>query len=125
VDQEMLEKGWQYIEMNGREVFKNAVKALESVTREALEANGWEGSDVDLLIAHQANIRILEFLRERLGLPRQKVFINIDKYGNTSAASIPIALDEANRAGLLRPGHKVLMVSFGGGFTWAGVAMKW
>jgi len=125
VDQEMLDRGWQYIEMNGREVFKNAVKALESVTREALDANGWQGSDVDLLIAHQANIRILEFLRERLGLPREKVFINIDKYGNTSAASIPIALDEANRAGLLRPGHKVLMVSFGGGFTWAGVAMKW
>ncbi len=125
VEQSILDKGWQYIEMQGRDVFKHAVKALESVAFEALEASGWKMEDIDLLIAHQANIRILEFLRDRLALPEDKVFINIHKYGNTSAASIPIALDEANRQGRLRPGDKVLMISFGGGFTWAGVTMVW
>ena len=125
VDESILEKGWQYIEMQGRDVFKHAVKALESVAFEALDASGWTLEDIDLLIAHQANIRILEHLRERLSLPKDKVFINIHKYGNTSAASIPIALDEANRKGRLKAGDKVLMVSFGGGFTWAGVTMRW
>ncbi len=125
VDESILEKGWQYIEMQGRDVFKHAVKALESVAFEALDASGWTLEDIDLLIAHQANIRILEHLRERLSLPKDKVFINIHKYGNTSAASIPIALDEANRQGRLKAGDKVLMISFGGGFTWAGVTMRW
>lgn len=122
---EVFEKGWQYIEMSGRDVFKNAVRALESVTWEAIKANKWTAADVDLLICHQANMRILDYLRDRLGLPEEKVFINIHKYGNTSAASIPIALDEANRAGQLKPGMKILMVSFGGGFTWGAVAMEW
>lgn len=121
----LLDQGWQYIEMQGREVFKHAVRALESVAWEALEANGWSGDSIDLLISHQANIRILDVLRERLGLPRKKVFINIHKYGNTSAASIPIALDEVNRTGRLMPGMRVLMVAFGGGFTWGGLAMRW
>ncbi len=125
VDASILEKGWQYIEMQGRDVFKHAVKALESVALEAVDASGWSMEEIDLLIAHQANIRILEHLRERLSLPRDKVFINIHKYGNTSAASIPIALDEANRQGRLMAGDKVLLVSFGGGFTWAGVTMSW
>ncbi len=125
IDEEMIKKGWQYIEMQGRDVFKHAVKALESVAFEALESAGWDMKELDLLIAHQANIRILEHLRERLGLPKDKVFINIHKYGNTSAASIPIALDEANRQGRLKEGDKVLMISFGGGFTWAGVTMRW
>ncbi|OCC15916.1 3-oxoacyl-[acyl-carrier-protein] synthase, KASIII [Dissulfuribacter thermophilus] len=125
VTPEILEKGYQFIEMNGREVFKHAVRALESVTMEALEGAGWRGEEIDLFVPHQANMRIIEHLRNRLGLSREKVFINIDKYGNTSAASIPIALDEANRAGLLEPGSKVLMVAFGGGFTWGSVAMKW
>jgi len=122
---EMLEKGFQFIEMNGREVFRHAVWALESAANEALESAGWKGEDVDLFVPHQANVRIITFLRERLNLPKEKVFINIHKYGNTSAASIPIALDEANRNGLLKPGSKVLMVAFGGGFTWGSVAMKW
>ncbi len=122
---EVLDKGWQYIQMQGRDVFKHAVRALEAVAWEALEANGWTGDDVDLLISHQANIRILEHMSEKLGLPREKVFINIHKYGNTSAASIPIALDEANRSGILSPGMNLLMVAFGGGFTWGSVAMRW
>jgi len=125
VSHKNLEKGWQYIQMQGREVFKHAVKAMESVAWDALEANGWTGDDVDLLFSHQANIRIINFLGERLGLPKEKIFINIHKYGNTSAASIPIALDEANRRGLLTPGLRVLMVAFGGGFTWGSVAMCW
>ncbi|HID97074.1 MAG TPA: ketoacyl-ACP synthase III [Thermodesulfobacteriaceae bacterium] len=122
---EVFDKGWQYIQMQGREVFKHAVRALESVVNEALEANGWAGGNIDILFSHQANMRILDFLRERLGLPSEKVFINIHKYGNTSAASIPIALDEANRAGQLQPGLRILMVSFGGGFTWGSIAMRW
>ncbi len=125
VTQDVLDKGWQYIEMSGRDVFKNAVRALESVTWEALRKNDWTADDLDLLICHQANMRILDHLRERLGLAQEKVFINIDKYGNTSAASIPIALDEANRAGMLRRGMKILMISFGGGFTWGAVAVEW
>ncbi len=125
VTPESLKKGQQYIEMQGKEVFKCAVKALESVAWEALEANGWTGDDVDLLISHQANIRIINLLGERLGLPKEKIFINIHKYGNTSAASIPIALDEANRKGILVPGLHILLVAFGGGFTWGSVAMRW
>ncbi len=125
VTPEQLEKGWQYIEMQGRDVFKHAVRALESVAWESLSSAGWTGEDVDLLIAHQANVRILDFLRERLGLTKEKVFINIYKYGNTSAASIPIALDEVNRQRKLSRGMKILMVAFGGGFTWAGMTMRW
>jgi len=125
VSHENLEKGWQYIQMQGKEVFKHAVKAMESAAWEAIEANGWNGDDVDLLFSHQANIRIINFLGERLGIPKEKIFINIHKYGNTSAASIPIGLDEANRTGLLTPGLRILMVAFGGGFTWGSVAMCW
>lgn len=125
VSHETLDKGWQYLQMQGREVFKHAVKAMESVARDALLANKWTGDDVDFLFTHQANIRIINFLGEKLGIPRDKIFINIHKYGNTSAASIPIALDEANHKGLLSPGLRVLMVAFGGGFTWGSVAMHW
>ena len=125
VTEEILQKGWQYIQMEGKEVFKYAVKALESAAWEALEANGWSSDHVDLLIPHQANIRIINYMRERLGLSEDKVFINIHKYGNTSAASIPIAMDEANRAGRLTPGTRLLMVAFGGGFTWGSLAMIW
>ncbi|WP_297055944.1 beta-ketoacyl-ACP synthase III [Thermosulfurimonas sp.] len=114
-----------FIRMQGREVFKQAVRAMEAVALEALEANGISPSDISLLIPHQANIRIIEYLRERLGLPEERVFVNIHRYGNTSAASIPIALDEAQEEGRLSPGDLVLMVSFGGGFTWAAVLLRW
>ncbi len=114
-----------FIRMQGREVFKQAVRAMEAVAMEALEANGISPSDLSLLIPHQANIRIIEYLRERLGLPEERVFVNIHRYGNTSAASIPIALDEAQEEGRLSPGDLVLMVSFGGGFTWASVLLRW
>ena len=114
-----------YIRMQGREVFKQAVRAMESVTLEALETGGLRPEEITLFIPHQANIRIIEFLRERLGLPKERVFVNIHKYGNTSAASIPMALDEAVEEGRLCPGDPVLMVAFGGGFTWAAVLMRW
>ncbi len=125
VSPDNLEKGLHYIAMEGREVFKHAVKALEAVALEALEANSMAMEEIDLLIAHQANMRILDFLRQRLGLGEEKVFINIDKYGNTSAASIAIALDEANRQGRLQEGMNLLLVAFGGGFTWGSMLMRW
>ena len=81
--------------------------------------------EIDLFIPHQANIRILNKLVERIGIPLEKVFINVEKYGNTSAASIPIALDEANRGGRLKPGNKLLICSFGGGFTWGASLINW
>ncbi len=114
-----------YIRMQGREVFKQAVRAMEAVALEALESNQVDPREIALLIPHQANIRIIEYLRERLELPPERVFINIHKYGNTSAASIPIALDEALEEGRISPGDLILMVSFGGGFTWAAVLLRW
>jgi 3-oxoacyl-[acyl-carrier-protein] synthase-3 len=111
--------------MQGREVFKVAVRMMEKVALELLERNNLNPEDIDLLIPHQANLRIIEYLRERLNLPKEKVMVNIHKYGNTSAASIPIALHEASLEGRLKRGDLVLMVSFGGGFTFAGVLMRW
>ncbi len=114
-----------FIRMQGREVFKNAVRAMETVALKALSFNHVSPQDLSLVIPHQANKRIIEALRERLGLPPEKVFINLHKYGNTSAASIPIAIDEAVREGRLSPGDLVLMVAFGGGFTWAAALLRW
>jgi len=120
-----LQKEDYYIRMQGREVFKIAVRMMEKITLELLERNDLNPEDIDLLIPHQANLRIIEYLRERLNLPKEKVMVNIHRYGNTSAASIPIALHEATLEGRLKRGDLVLMVSFGGGFTFAGVLMRW
>ncbi len=122
---EELPREEYFIRMQGREVFKNAVRAMETVALEALEKNEVAPEKLALVIPHQANRRIIEALRERLGLPPEKVFVNLHKYGNTSAASIPIALDEAVRQGRLSPGDLVLMVAFGGGFTWASALLRW
>jgi len=122
---ERLPKEEYYIKMQGREVFKIAVRMMEKVALELLERNNLTPQDIDLLIPHQANLRIIEYLRERLGLPKEKVMVNIHRYGNTSAASIPIALHEARLEGRLKRGDNVLMVSFGGGFTFAGVLLRW
>ena len=111
--------------MGGREVFKHAVRAMEDSVRSLLDAQGIGMESVDLVIPHQANIRILNKLAERLNIPQEKLFINVSKYGNTSAASIPIALDEANKEGLISPGDTVLFCAFGGGFTWGAVLTKW
>lgn len=114
-----------HIVMEGREVFKYAVKAMEDAVRGLLERERISIEDVQLVIPHQANIRILNKLKERLQLPDDKVFINVSEYGNTSAASIPIALDEAYRGNRISSGDIVLLCSFGGGFTWGAGLIKW
>lgn len=114
-----------HIVMEGREVFKYAVKAMEEAIWALLEQEQVALDAVKLIIPHQANIRILNKLVERLGIGAEKVFINVQKYGNTSAASIPIALDEANRELKMHAGDIVLLCSFGGGFTWGAVLIEW
>lgn len=114
-----------FIKMQGREVFKVAVKTMERVALNLLERNGLTTQDLDLLVPHQANLRIIDFLRERLKIPSEKVYVNIQKYGNTSAASIPIALYEAQEEGKLKDGILTLSVAFGGSFTFGGVLMRW
>lgn len=114
-----------YMLMEGREVFKYAVKAMEGAILELLSKEQLDLDSIGLLIPHQANIRILHKLVSRLGIPEEKVFINVQKYGNTSAASIPIALDEANRGGRLKTDDFLLVCSFGGGFTWGAALVRW
>ncbi len=114
-----------HIIMEGREVFKHAVKAMEDSVNGLLAKTGISVSDLDVIIPHQANIRILNKLIERLNLPQEKVVLNVKRYGNTSAASIPLALDETNRSGRIRTGDTVLFCSFGGGFTWGSTLLRW
>jgi 3-oxoacyl-[acyl-carrier-protein] synthase-3 len=111
--------------MKGRLVFKNAVEKMPQVVMEALAQNRMTVADVDLFIFHQANLRIIEHVAAQLEIPPEKVYNNIQEYGNTTAASIPIALHEALEKGLLREGQHVLMASFGSGFTWASAMMRW
>jgi len=111
--------------MNGREVFKHAVTRFPEVIIEGLEANGMSNTDIDLFIPHQANLRISQFVGKRLGLPSEKVFNNIQKYGNTTAATLPIALDEALEEGRIKEGDIVVLAAFGAGFTWASAIIKW
>ncbi len=113
------------IHMEGRETFKHAVTRMLEASQQALEIAGLTAADVSLVIPHQANARIIGAIAERLGLPDDRVFMNLDKYGNTSAATIPVALDEANKAGRLKKGDVVLLVAFGGGFTWASSVVRW
>ena len=123
-DAQMIEDRTYFIRMAGREVFKAAVLSMSDACDQALQRAGLNGDDVDLLIPHQANIRIVEATAKHAGIPKEKVFVNIDRFGNTSAASIPIALDEAVRSGKLKPGGVVLMVAFGGGFTWGSAVVR-
>jgi len=122
---EMAEKRDYCIRMHGNEVYKHAVRSLTEVAQEALAANQLDPEDVDLFIPHQANIRIMNKVAERLKIPPDRVYINIERYGNTSSASIPVALDEANRAGRIKRGDLVLLDAFGGGFTWGAVMIRW
>ena len=114
-----------YIKMKGNETFKVAVRTLEEVARETLAANHLRVEDLDLYVPHQANVRILKAVAERLGLPPEKVMLNLDRYGNTSAASIPIALDEAVRQGRIKEGSLVMLGAFGAGLTWASALIRW
>lgn len=121
----ILTDGSCFPQMNGREVFKHAVTKFPKVILEALEKNQLTLDQVALVIPHQANLRITEAVTERLGLPPEKVFSNIQRYGNTTAASIPIALDEALEQGRIKENDIVVLASFGSGFTWASAAMRW
>src|ERR1700690_613151 len=122
---ETVEKRLHYIRMKGNETFKVAVKTLESIALETLEKNKLKPSQLSLLIPHQANLRIIQATAKRLGLPMEKVMINIEKNGNTSAASIPIALDEAVNTGRVRSGDYILLEAFGAGLTWGSALIKW
>jgi len=113
-----------YVRMKGNEVFKVAVRTMVESSLKVLEKTGVRPEEISLLIPHQANVRIINAIAERLKIPKEKVFINLDKYGNTSAASIPIALDEAVREGRVKRGDLVLMVAFGGGFTWGSCIVR-
>jgi 3-oxoacyl-[acyl-carrier-protein] synthase-3 len=114
-----------YLRMQGREVFRQAVHHLSSVVDEALAANGLAPSDIDWLVPHQANTRIIEAVGRKLGLDAEKTVLTIERHANTSAASIPLALDEAVRDGRIRPGHIVLMEALGGGLTWGASIARW
>jgi 3-oxoacyl-[acyl-carrier-protein] synthase-3 len=118
-------EGSPFLTMDGHAVFKFAVKVLADVAREALAANAMEASAIDWLIPHQANIRIMDATAKKLGLPLSKVIATLDRHGNTSAASIPLALDVAVRDGRIRRGHHVMLVGVGGGFTWGSVFLRW
>ena len=124
INEQTLKTRDQYIKMKGNDVFKVAVKSMESATINAIKEAGLEPEDIDLFIPHQANQRILEAVRKRLNFPEEKVFVNLDKYGNTSGASVPLALDEAIRQGRVKEGNLVLFAAFGAGFTWGASVVR-
>ena len=121
---ETVEKNEHTITMNGKEVFKIAVRSMEEISRAALEEAGVGVDEVSLVIPHQANHRIITALATRLGVPMEKVVVNLDRYGNTSAASVPVALDEARREGRIRSGDVVLLNAFGAGFAWGAAVIR-
>ncbi len=125
VTQEMLDEGRTYPKMKGRHVFKNALEVLPQVVMEALAQNKMKMEEIDLFIFHQANLRIIENVTTKLEIPPEKVYNNIQEYGNTTAGSIPIALHEALEKGLLQEGQHVMLASFGSGFTWASSIIRW
>lgn len=120
-----LVQGDPFIKMDGQAVFKFAVKALSEVVEEILAENNLQGTDIDWLVPHQANIRIMEATAKKLGLSMSNVIVTVGSHGNTSAASIPLALDVAARGGRLKPGQNILLEGIGGGFTWGAVLIKW
>jgi 3-oxoacyl-[acyl-carrier-protein] synthase-3 len=125
VDATVLAEGSHFIRMAGREVFKSAVRSMADACAQALARAELTIDDIDLLIPHQANVRIIEATAKHAGIGMDRVYVNVDRYGNTSAASIPMALDECVRGGMIQPGQTILMVAFGGGFTWASMVIRW
>jgi 3-oxoacyl-[acyl-carrier-protein] synthase-3 len=125
LSEQVVAERTHFIKMKGNETFKVAVRTLEEIARETLAANQLQVEDLDLYVPHQANMRILKAVMERLGLPLERVMLNLEQYGNTSAASIPIALDEAVRAGRVRDGSLVMLGAFGAGLTWASALIRW
>jgi 3-oxoacyl-[acyl-carrier-protein] synthase-3 len=114
-----------FIHMNGREVFRFATRVMAQATHEVAEKAGWKVEDLDLIIPHQANLRIIDAAARGLKLPMDKFMVNLDRYGNTSTASIPIATVEALQNNRLKPGDKVVFVGFGAGLTWGALAAEW
>jgi 3-oxoacyl-[acyl-carrier-protein] synthase-3 len=122
---ELLDKGLHYMHMDGRAVFRWAVAMLCDTIQDVLTASNLKTEDIDLYIPHQANIRIINAAIDVLHIPRRKVFNNLEKYGNTSAGSVPLALDEAVAEGRLKPGQRVVLSGFGAGLTWGTAVMNW
>ena len=122
---ETLTNNLHYLQMDGKEVFKFAVRAMQRSSIEALNLANIDLGDLDYLIPHQANIRIIDSARKKLNLPEEKVYVNLNKYGNMSAASIPVALDEALKNKKIKKGHSVLLVAFGAGLTWGSIILRW
>jgi 3-oxoacyl-[acyl-carrier-protein] synthase-3 len=122
---ETVDKGMHYLYQDGKAVFKVAVVGMADVSAEILERNNLTGADVDWLVPHQANLRIIDACANRMGLDKSKVMINIDRYGNTTAATIPLCLSEWWQAGKLRKGHRIVLSSFGAGYTWGSILMRW
>jgi 3-oxoacyl-[acyl-carrier-protein] synthase-3 len=122
---ELMAEKKHLVKMNGREVYKHAVKNMSSASATALAANGLSATDVNWVFAHQANIRIIEGVSDRVGIPMDRFFLNIAKYGNTSSASLPIALDEAVEQGKLKPGDLLLLAALGGGLAWGSAVIRW
>jgi 3-oxoacyl-[acyl-carrier-protein] synthase-3 len=125
ISDEVVRERSQFMKMQGREVFKSAVLAMAEACDVALERAGLTGDDIDLLVPHQANLRIIDATARHAGVPMEKVMVNVDRYGNTSSASIPIALAQAEAEGRIKPGSVVLLVAFGAGFTWASTVIRW
>jgi len=125
ISPEDLSSGKQYLKMNGREVFRHAVTRFPEVIYECLKKNNLSVADIDLLIPHQANLRITQMIQKKLGLKDKQVYSNIHKYGNTTAGTIPIALAEAWKEGKISKGDIIIFASFGSGFTWASAAIRW
>ncbi|HEY7724975.1 MAG TPA: beta-ketoacyl-ACP synthase III [Anaeromyxobacteraceae bacterium] len=125
ISQKVVDERSHFVKMSGREVYKVAVRALVESSRESLDAAGMKPGDVDFVIAHQANKRILDATLDRLGIPESKCWMNLEKYGNTSAASVPMTLDEANRAGWFSPGCSILVMAIGGGMAWGAGLIRW
>ena len=122
---ESIQQRLHYIQFRGKEVFKLAINNITNLIMETTRENGLTLEDIDLIIPHQSNLRIIEATMEKLGLPMEKAFVNIDKYGNTSSASVPIAIDEARKDGRLHKGDIVMLVAFGGGLTWGSSLIRW
>ncbi len=122
---ETVDKRMHYVYQDGESVFKSAVVGMADVAVEIMERNNLKSDDVMWLVPHQANLRIISRMAERMGIDRSKVMINIDKYGNTTAASIPLCLSEWWQRGLLRRGHNVILAAFGAGYTWGGMLIRW
>jgi 3-oxoacyl-[acyl-carrier-protein] synthase-3 len=121
----VLERKEHLVRMEGREVFKNAVRSMSEACDFALQRAGLRGEDVGLLIPHQANMRIIEATAKYANIPMERVFVNVDRFGNMSSATVPVALDEAIEQGRVKPGMNLLTVAFGAGFTWGAAAIRW